>query len=80
MSGSSIIGLGRAMSSIRSACVIGGVSLKGGRGSILGGLAGAAIIMVIANEVLLFGLPIQIQIIIKGAVIVIAAALYARRM
>jgi hypothetical protein len=29
--------------------------------------------------VLLFGLPIQIQIIIKGAVIVIAAALYARR-
>ena len=34
--------------------------------------------MVVANEVLLFGLPIQIQIIIKGAVIVIAAALYAR--
>ena len=34
--------------------------------------------MVIANEVLLFGLPIQIQIIIKGIVIVLAAALYAR--
>jgi len=33
---------------------------------------------IIANEVLLFGSPIQIQIIIKGAVIVIAAALYAR--
>jgi len=60
------------------ACVIGGVSLKGGRGSIAGALAGAAIIMVIANEVLLLGLPIQIQIIVKGAVIVIAAALYAR--
>jgi hypothetical protein len=29
--------------------------------------------------VLLLGVPIQVQIIIKGAVIVIAAALYARR-
>lgn len=34
--------------------------------------------MVIANEVLLLGLPIQLQIIIKGIVIVLAAALYAR--
>ena len=46
--------------------MIGGVSLKGGRGSMLGALAGAAIIVVIANEVLLLGLPIQMQIIIKG--------------
>jgi ribose/xylose/arabinose/galactoside ABC-type transport system permease subunit len=72
------VGQGYELDSI-VACVIGGVSLKGGRGSIQGALAGAAIIMVIANEVLLFGLPIQIQIIIKGAVIVIAAALYARQ-
>jgi ribose/xylose/arabinose/galactoside ABC-type transport system permease subunit len=71
------VGQGYELDSI-VACVIGGVSLKGGRGSILGALAGAAIIMVIANEVLLLGLPIQIQIIIKGAVIVIAAALYAK--
>jgi ribose/xylose/arabinose/galactoside ABC-type transport system permease subunit len=71
------VGQGYELDSI-VACVIGGVSLKGGRGSIPGALAGAAIIMVIANEVLLFGLPIQIQIIIKGAVIVIAAALYAK--
>jgi ribose/xylose/arabinose/galactoside ABC-type transport system permease subunit len=72
------VGQGYELDSI-VACVIGGVSLKGGRGSVAGALTGAAIIMVIANEVLLFGLPIQIQIIIKGAVIVIAAALYARR-
>jgi ribose/xylose/arabinose/galactoside ABC-type transport system permease subunit len=71
------VGQGYELDSI-VACVIGGVSLKGGRGSIASALAGAAIIMVIANEVLLLGLPIQIQIIIKGAVIVIAAALYAR--
>jgi ribose/xylose/arabinose/galactoside ABC-type transport system permease subunit len=71
------VGQGYELDSI-VACVIGGVSLKGGRGSIPGALAGAAIIVVIANEVLLFGLPIQIQIIIKGAVIVIAAALHAQ--
>jgi ribose/xylose/arabinose/galactoside ABC-type transport system permease subunit len=71
------VGQGYELDSI-VACVIGGVSLKGGRGTIAGALAGAAIIVVIANEVLLFGLPIQVQIIIKGAVIVIAAALYAR--
>jgi ribose/xylose/arabinose/galactoside ABC-type transport system permease subunit len=71
------VGQGYELDSI-VACVIGGVSLKGGRGSLPGALAGAAIIVVIANEVLLLGLPIQIQIIIKGAVIVIAAALYAK--
>ena len=38
----------------------------------------APIIVVIATEVLLLGLPIQLQIIIKGIVIVLAAALYAR--
>jgi ribose/xylose/arabinose/galactoside ABC-type transport system permease subunit len=71
------VGQGYELDSI-VACVIGGVSLKGGRGSIAGALAGAAIIVVIANEVLLLGLPIQLQIIVKGIVIVLAAALYAR--
>ena len=71
------VGQGYELDSI-VACVIGGVSLKGGRGSIPGALAGAAIIVLIANEVLLLGLPIQLQIIIKGIVIVLAAALYAR--
>ena len=71
------VGQGYELDSI-VACVIGGVSLKGGRGSIAGALAGAAIIVVIANEVLLLGFPIQLQIIVKGIVIVLAAALYAR--
>jgi ribose/xylose/arabinose/galactoside ABC-type transport system permease subunit len=72
------VGQGYELDSI-VACVVGQVSLQGGRGSILGALTGAAIIIVIANEVLLLGVPIQVQLIIKGAVIVIAAALYARR-
>jgi ribose/xylose/arabinose/galactoside ABC-type transport system permease subunit len=72
------VGQGYELDSI-VACVVGQVSLQGGRGSILGALTGAAIITIIANEVLLLGVPIQVQLIIKGAVIVIAAALYARR-
>jgi ribose/xylose/arabinose/galactoside ABC-type transport system permease subunit len=72
------VGQGYELDSI-VACVVGRVSLQGGRGSILGALTGAALIVVIANEVLLLGVPIQVQLIIKGAVIVIAAALYARR-
>jgi len=72
------VGQGYELDSI-VACVVGGVSLKGGRGSIWGALTGAAVIVVLANEVLLLGVPIQVQLIIKGAVIVIAAALYARK-
>jgi ribose/xylose/arabinose/galactoside ABC-type transport system permease subunit len=71
------VGQGYELDSI-VACVVGGVSLKGGRGSIWGALTGAAVIVVLANEVLLLGVPIQVQMIIKGAVIVVAAALYAR--
>lgn len=71
------VGQGYELDSI-VACVVGQVSLQGGRGSILGALTGAAMIVMIANEVLLLGVPIQVQLIIKGAVIVVAAALYAR--
>lgn len=36
-------------------------------------------IVIVGNEVLLLGLPIQLQIILKGAVIVIGAAFYVNR-
>jgi len=72
------VGQGYELDSI-VACVVGRVSLSGGRGSILGALTGAAVIVVIANEVLLLGVPIQAQMIIKGVVIVAAAALYSSR-
>jgi len=72
------VGQGYELDSIVAA-VVGGVALSGGRGTVAGALVGAAIIVVIGNEVLLVGLPIQMQIIIKGAVIVLAAAFYVRR-
>ncbi len=71
------VGRGFELDSIVAA-VLGGVALSGGRGTIIGALVGAAILVAITNAVLLFGLPIQFQLIIKGIVIVIAAALNAR--
>jgi ribose/xylose/arabinose/galactoside ABC-type transport system permease subunit len=72
------VGQGYELDSI-VACVVGRVSLRGGHGSILGALTGAAVIVILANEVLLLGVPIQAQLLIKGIVIVLAAALYTQK-
>lgn len=72
------VGRGFELDSIVAA-VIGGAALSGGRGTIPGALAGAAVLMLASNVVLLIGLPIQFQIILKGIVIVLAAACYVRR-
>ncbi|HCY99826.1 MAG: ATPase [Rhodobacterales bacterium RIFCSPHIGHO2_02_FULL_62_130] len=72
------VGRGFELDSIVAA-VMGGVALSGGRGSIVGGLFGAAILVVVFNAVLMIGLPIEFQIIIKGAVIIVAAAFYVRK-
>ncbi len=72
------VGRGFELDSIVAA-VMGGIALSGGRGTIVGGLIGAAILIVVFNAVLMFGMPVQLQIIIKGLVIVLAAAFYVRR-
>jgi ribose/xylose/arabinose/galactoside ABC-type transport system permease subunit len=72
------VGRGFELNSIVAA-VIGGVALSGGRGTLAGALAGAAIMVTVFNAVLLFGLPVQFQIIIQGVVIIVATAFYARR-
>lgn len=72
------VGRGFELDSIVAA-VMGGVALSGGRGSIIGGLFGAAILVVVFNAVLMVGLPIEFQIIIKGIVIIVAAAFYVHK-
>ena len=71
------VGRGFELDSIVAA-VMGGVALSGGRGSILGGLLGAVILIVVFIAVLMIGFPVQFQIIIKGLVIIVAAAVYVR--
>lgn len=58
-----------------AAVVIGGGSLSGGEGSILGTLVGALIMTVIASGCTQMGLPNWVQEIITGSVIVVAVAL-----
>lgn len=72
------VGRGFELDSIVAA-VMGGVALSGGRGGIPGAVAGAAILVAIFNLVLLIGAPIQFQTIIKGTVIIVAAAFYVQR-
>lgn len=72
------VGRGFDLNSIVAA-VIGGVALSGGRGGIPGAITGAAILVAIFNLVLLIGAPVQFQIIIKGVVIILAAAFYVKK-
>lgn len=58
-----------------AAVVIGGGSLSGGEGSILGTLVGALIMTVIASGCTQMGLPNWVQEIVTGAIIVAAVAL-----
>jgi ribose transport system permease protein len=58
-----------------AAVVIGGASLAGGEGTILGAVIGAAIMAVIRNAFVLLKLPIYLQTIAIGVVIIIAVAL-----
>jgi ribose/xylose/arabinose/galactoside ABC-type transport system permease subunit len=58
------------------AAVMGGIALSGGKGGVAGALLGAAILVVLSNAVVILGLPIHVQLVMKGFIIVLAAALY----
>ncbi|MDF3304422.1 ribose ABC transporter permease [Rhodococcus sp. T2V] len=68
------LGAGYELSAI-AAVVLGGTSLMGGRGSLIGTLVGAAIIGVLVNGMTLLDVSTFYQQIIQGAVIVLAVAL-----
>jgi len=59
-----------------AAAVVGGTAFTGGRGSLLGTVAGVILIQVLSTMALLLGLNIQLQLVIKGVVILAAVALY----
>ena len=59
-----------------AAAVVGGTAFFGGRGGLLGTIAGVLIIQVLSTMVVLIGLDIETQFIIKGLVILSAVTLY----
>ncbi|MDF3043700.1 MAG: transporter permease [Thermomicrobiales bacterium] len=65
--------------SVIAAVVLGGTSLFGGSGSVIGSVLGALLIGVVNNGLILMGLETSQQIIIRGGIIIIAVALARRR-
>jgi ribose transport system permease protein len=59
---------------IIAAVVIGGASLNGGRGTILGTMVGTLLIGFLRNGCTLMGIPTEVQLIVIGAIIIIAVA------
>jgi ribose transport system permease protein len=71
-------GIGYELDAI-AAVVIGGTSLTGGKGTVLGTLAGVLIIGLLNNIFGLHGMQKDFQLILKGAVIIIAVLLQKRK-
>ena len=71
------VGRGYELDSI-VAVVIGGVALTGGAGTLWGAASGALILILLFNIAIILGLPVQAQLIIKGVIIIFAAALFVR--
>jgi ribose transport system permease protein len=61
-----------------AAVVIGGTSLFGGKGSIVGAVIGSLIMGVINNGLILMGLSVSDQMIVRGLIILVAVALSLR--
>ena len=55
--------------------VIGGASLAGGEGTIIGSIIGAAIMAVLRNAFILLQFPIYMQTICIGVMIILAVAI-----
>jgi ribose transport system permease protein len=58
-----------------AAVVLGGTSLAGGRGRIIGTLIGSVILGVLTTGLILLNVPFFTQLLIKGVVIILAVAI-----
>ncbi|MDD5659307.1 MAG: ABC transporter permease [Actinomycetota bacterium] len=72
------LGQDDAMIVIASA-VIGGTSLSGGKGTVIGGAIGAFILIMINNGILLLGLSVDQQIIARGIIIILSVSFGIKR-
>lgn len=61
-----------------AAVIVGGTALYGGRGSVLGALAGSLLMGMLSNGLILMGLSVSWQMIIKGLIVLVAVAISLR--
>jgi ribose transport system permease protein len=57
---------------VLTACVLGGVSTNGGKGSVLGAVIGVLIVGVLDNGLVLLNITEYVQLVIKGTILMIA--------
>lgn len=69
--GTSVVGNGLEFNVI-AAVIIGGTSLSGGKGSILGSVLGVLFVVVLGNALVLYGVGSSAQLAVQGAVVLIA--------
>jgi ribose/xylose/arabinose/galactoside ABC-type transport system permease subunit len=62
-----------------AAVIVGGTSIMGGNGSVARTLMGVLFLGIVNNGMNILNVPIDVQLIVKGAVIVAALALAAHR-
>lgn len=60
-----------------AACVLGGVKITGGKGSVLGAMLGMALLTIISNSLILLGIGTEWQNVFTGLIIVIGTAVSA---
>lgn len=77
-SGQPTIGDGAELDAI-AACVVGGISMTGGSGTMFGALLGALTITIISNVLNLVGLNSFAQLVVKGIIILVAVYVDALR-
>ncbi len=65
--------------SVIAAVVLGGTSMFGGKGTVIGTIVGAVLIGLINNGLILMGLSASQQMIVRGAIIILAVALTGRK-
>ena len=65
--------------SVIAAVILGGTSLFGGRGQVIGSLFGALFIGLVNNGLILAGLDVSQQQVVRGAIIILAVALSRKK-
>ena len=77
-SGQPIIGQGAELDAIAS-CIVGGISVTGGSGTLFGTLIGCMIMGTISNLLNLVGVDSFVQLVVKGIIIIAAVYVDAMR-
>jgi ribose/xylose/arabinose/galactoside ABC-type transport system permease subunit len=70
------LGRGFDLDSI-AAAVVGGVAFSGGRGNVVAAMAGVLLVQFLNSLLLMIGMDVQAQLIVKGLVVIGAVALYS---